>query len=169
MTLTLLSLIIFMAYLAIIIAYFGIPDSLSESYYLLEGKFKNSGVLFTLLMFVMVFLIIAPMLDSTPDKFQALAFFAILGLGFVGAAPLFKREGTESKVHFIAAAVSALCGMIWIFVVFPTLFYVPIAVAVTVLTLAALTKTTTKAFLFWAEMVVFFSVYVVLLLQQIVV
>ena len=166
MTTIILSLIIFMAYLGVIIALFGIPDSLSKSYYLLEEKFKNSGVLFTFLMFVTVFLIIAPILDITPDNYQALAFFAIIGLGFVGAAPLFLRGGMETKVHFAGAAISAISGLAWIFIVTPQYWWYVLIVTGIMLGAMIITKTL-RCYLFWVEMVVFFSIYAVLVREGI--
>lgn len=172
MTTVLLAFIVFLAYLAAIFSLFGVPTSLSDTYYLLDRKMKDTGCLFTLLMFVMAFLIIMPLFDITPEEYKALAFFIVLGIAFVGAAPLFdKKDPTtpdvEPLVHYISAALSAVCGMGWVFIVNPELFYVPIIVSTLIIIASILTKSVVKGLLFWAEMIVFFSVYGVIILKLI--
>lgn len=54
---------IFIAYNAVMIGLFGIPSSLSNTYYLLNNKWPNSGWAFTAMMWVVCGLLIAPWIE----------------------------------------------------------------------------------------------------------
>lgn len=139
---------------------FGIPSSLSDSYYLLESKKRNLGALFTIMMFSMTFLIIAPMLQITPENWQFLAFLSVIGIGFVGAAPLFKSGGTESKVHTYAAAASAIFSLLWMFICYPelvgSLFN---SIIIVMIGIFISKRNVSYNYIFWIEMILFLSIY----------
>ncbi|MDR2130563.1 MAG: hypothetical protein LBP56_05270 [Odoribacteraceae bacterium] len=111
-TLLLSSTILFAAYIAAIACKFGVPASISDSYYLLEEKWKHAGLAFTLWCFLVGVTVMACMFDASAGKtYQFLGLFAGGGLGFVGAAPLFKSR--ERTVHVISAAACALAAILW--------------------------------------------------------
>lgn len=102
------SIIILFSYLAFVVAKFGIPKSISESYYLL-GKM---GWMFQITLFVTAFLIVPSLIDASSENTQFLAFLACAGLLFVGASPLFRRE-FDNKVHTCSAALCCGCLILW--------------------------------------------------------
>lgn len=158
----LLSLLILAGYLtAILLKYKVIPNSLSNTYYML-GKW---GFVFTLVMFVIAFLILPPMLEVTNIMFQFVAFFCPAAICFVGAAPNFKEE-MEGKVHTIAALISAISGLLW--VAFLTKFWWIILICIIICgILAYRTKTIETSKVWWLEMIAFGSVYLALILMLI--
>ena len=154
------SLINFTAYLLLMILMFGIPTSLSDTFYLLQAHKKWASVAFVLLMYSIAITLVAPIIDATPDGLQIFAFIPIVGIGFVGAAPLFK--GQDSLVHKVAALAAAIGSIFW--VLLTHIDYWPYLVFSAILfgTIMLLSKTI-KCYIFWAEMVVFYSMYAILI------
>ena len=99
---------------------FGIPDMVSDTYYQLQGTTgsevlggktkRNFGWVFSVVMVLVAFMMMVAILDL--DKgLQCLAFIGCGGLAFVGCAPNYL--GDDSKVHKIAAIVSAIGCVGW--------------------------------------------------------
>lgn len=124
MTLVIISFIIFAAYLAVVIKMFGLPASISETYYLLENRRKGTGWLFTAMCWGVVGTLLPAWLDMTPDSYQFTAFLAAAGLLFVGAAPQFKLSLT-GWVHYVSAALCCASAILWC--IFAGYWFVPLA------------------------------------------
>lgn len=95
----------------IIIKYKKVPDSLSETAYILGG---NKRYLFTLYCTIISFCIL-PALLSITSTLQFIPFIFCGGLLFAGCSPLFK-EGLDKKVHYISAFIAFaayICYMIF--------------------------------------------------------
>ena len=146
------SLIILFSYLAFVVAKFGIPQSISESYYLL-GKM---GWVFQITLFVTAFLVIPSLIDASTENTQFLAFLACAGLLFVGAAPLFKQE-FDNKVHFTSAALC--CGSLVLWQVFNSSWVIP-AVCFCFVCYPMLKD---KKYVWWLEIATIVSAYVSLI------
>lgn len=110
-TLVIISLVIFLAYLAGMYKYFGIPYSISDTYYKLEKRKKGLGWLFTAMCWGVSGTLLPALLDLTPESYQFTAFLSCAGLMFVGAAPQFKLSLTGA-VHYGAAAVCVIFSQI---------------------------------------------------------
>lgn len=158
MTLTTISIIIattiFVAYNAVAIAFFGIPESLSMTYYLYKEK-CNKGWLFCLMMYAVVALMMPAWITmSEGSNFQFLAFLAPAAIAFVGTAPAFLSSDIENKVHSIAALIAAACSLLWVILVTP--YWWTILVFLGLVALGAfLTKTYKISYVYWLEMVAF--------------
>lgn len=113
MTLIVVSLVIFLVYVAGTCLYFGVPASISDTYYKLERRRKRLGWLFTAMCWLVGGLLLPALLDITPESYQFTAFLAFAGLIFVGAAPQFKLSLTGA-VHYGAAAVCVVFSQIWV-------------------------------------------------------
>lgn len=146
------SLIIMLSYLGMVLIRFGIPKSISESYYLL-GKM---GWLFQVTLFSVAFLVVPTLIDRSSENTQFLAFLACMGLAFVGAAPLFKRK-LEGKVHYISAAMC--CGGLVLWQVFNASWVVPLICFVAVLP----PKLFDGKRMWWLEIATIVSAYVSLI------
>lgn len=123
MTLTTISIIaataIYIAYNAICLALFSIPESLSNTYYLWREK-NGKGWLFCLMMYAVVALMMPAWITlSEGSNFQFLAFLAPASIAFVGTAPKFKDGDLENKVHTISAIIAAACSLLWVALVTP--------------------------------------------------
>lgn len=112
-SLIIISLVIFLAYLFMTYAWFGIPYSISETYYKLENRKKGAGILFSLMCVSVGGLLMPALLDMTPGSYQFTVFLACAGLIFVGAAPQFKLPLTNT-VHYGSAAVCCVFSQLWI-------------------------------------------------------
>ena len=158
MTLTTISIIIattvFVAYNAVSLALFGIPESLSMTYYLYKEK-CNKGWLFCLMMYAVVALMMPAWITmSEGSNFQFLAFLAPAAIAFVGTAPAFLSSDIENKVHSIAALIAAACSLLWVILVTP--YWWTILVFLGLVALGAfLTKTYKTSYVYWLEMVAF--------------
>lgn len=113
MTLIIISLAIFLAYVAGTCLYFGVPASISDTYYKLERRHKGLGWLFTAMCWLVGGLLLPALLDLTPESYQFTAFLACAGLLFVGAAPQFKLSLTGA-VHYGSAVVCVVFSQIWV-------------------------------------------------------
>ena len=96
-------------------------------------------------------LMMLPMLDYTPDRWQFLAFFACAALLFVATAPSY-LEKFEGRVHSISAILCAACAIAWAAVVVPVAL-----VGCVLLIVAAFDK---KHRLLWLELSAFATAYI---------
>lgn len=142
MILTLTSLFILFSYILFCVKKFGVPPSLSETYYLLDKNW-----LFTSVLAVSDILLLIGWLNIS-DSF--LAFLCAVCILFVAVAPMFK--GIQKNIHTISAILGGLFGIIFCFIscwIIPVIF---------ILIAAVLTIKTRKP-IFWFEMAAFASVY----------
>lgn len=112
MCLVIIALVVFLAYLVGIVCVFGVPASISDTYYLLEKKHKGLGWLFTAMCWLVGGLLLPALLDMTLDSYQFSVFLSCAGLLFVGAAPQFKLQLTGT-VHYSSAGVCVVFSQLW--------------------------------------------------------
>ena len=112
MILIIISVIVTLVYnLYIILKYKKIPESLSETSYLLGG---NKRFIFTGYCVITSFLLIPILLELITAPFQIIPFIFCGGFLFAGCSPLF-REGLDKPIHYIfsgLAFVAYICYMI---------------------------------------------------------
>lgn len=170
MTLTTISIIvatcIYVAYNAISLALFGIPESLSNTYYLYKEK-SNKGWLFPLMMYAVVALMMPAWITlSEGSDFQFLAFLAPSAIAFVGTAPAFKSDDLENVVHSTAAIVAAICSLAWVAVITP--YWYMILVWLGFIALASILTSSYKTCLvYWLEQVAFGATFTSAILYSI--
>ena len=170
MTLTTISIIvatcIYVAYNAISLALFGIPESLSNTYYLWKER-SNKGWLFPLMMYAVVALMMPAWITmSEGSDFQFLAFLAPAAIAFVGTAPAFKSDDLENVVHTTAAIVAAICSLAWVAVITP--YWWMILVWFGFIALAAILTSSYKICLvYWLEQVAFGATFTSAILYSI--
>ena len=162
MTLITISIIaatsIYIAYNAICLALFSIPESLSNTYYLWREK-NGKGWLFCLMMYLVVALMMPAWISlSEGSNFQFLAFFAPASIAFVGTAPRFKSGGLENKVHMTSAYIAAACSLAWVALVTP--YWVAILIYVVFEGAKAFfSKTYKTCLVYWLEQIAFLSTF----------
>ena len=84
-----------------------IPESISQTVFLLPRK---GQWVFTLVMWLVGFLLIPVLMEKVSEQTQFIAFFMIAGILFVGAAPLVLKE--KNTVHYVFAAVSGIASQL---------------------------------------------------------
>lgn len=146
------SMVIIFGYLAFVVAKFGIPKSISDTYYLL-GK---QGWLFQLALAATAFCVVPSLIDASTENTKFLAFLGCAGLAFVSAAPLFKME-LEGKVHYVSAAICCVGLVLW--QVFNACWVVPIVCFLAVL----IPMVKDKKYMWWLEIATIVSTYVSLI------
>lgn len=104
--------VLFWGYVLICLSIFGIPSSLSNTFYLIKeksgGKFKP--YFFTLILWATAFLLMGPWIERVNHQnLECLPFLGCAALCFVGAAPHFK-EKSEKLIHSYSAAMSAVAA-----------------------------------------------------------
>lgn len=171
--LTLVALALFVVYIAVAIHFFGIPESLSNTYYLYEAKHKGLGWIFTGFMWVLALLLLPSWIGTSVNMgawmsyFTFLSFFSAAAIAFVGTAPKF-HEDAEGKVHVIAASLCAATAILWDFVICWHIWYVFFIALVPVVVAAFWTKTFKACKTFWLEMMAFVPTFVVLITEEII-
>lgn len=105
--LTITSLVILMSYTVAVCIKFGIPTTLSESYYFIYKKY-----LFTLVLWLSGFLLLPPIMEMTGGDTQIIPFLSIIGIMIVGAAPKYKEQ--ERTLHIIGATMAGFFSQLWI-------------------------------------------------------
>ena len=154
-----IAFIMYLVYNGIAIKLFGIPESLSDTYYLYKEKKDWMRIFFPLMMFSMVGLLMPAWLEiSAGSMLQFLAFLAAASIAFVGAAPTFKNGGMDYKVHSISAYCAAVFSILWVVLV-SKLWIMPIIWFVFITLLAILTKSTKTSTIYWLETVAFMSTF----------
>ena len=154
-----IAFIIYLIYNGIAIKLFGIPESLSDTYYLYKEKKDWMRIFFPLMMFSMVGLLMPAWLEiSTGSMLQFLAFLAAASIAFVGAAPTFKNGGMDYKVHSISSYCAAVFSILWVVLV-SKLWIMPIIWFVFITLLAILTKTVKTSSIYWLETIAFMSTF----------
>jgi hypothetical protein len=155
----LIALVIYVIYNIVSLKMFGVPSSLSETFYLFKEKKEWMKYLFPIMMVsLVVFLMPAWLEISAGSVLQFLAFLAAASIAFVGAAPTFKNGGMDYRVHSISAYCAALFSILWVILV-SKLWIMPIIWLVLITLLAILTKSVKTSTIYWLETVAFMSTF----------
>jgi hypothetical protein len=151
--------IIYAIYNAIALSLFGVPKSLSMTYYLFMEKKKWLSVWFPVMMLSMVVLLIPSWLEISDGSYlQFMAFLAAGGIMFTGSAPAFKSSDLENKVHTGSAAFAAIFALLW--VIFVSQFWQFIVVWFIFCAFASVwTNTYKTSYIYWLETVAFLSTF----------
>ncbi len=146
-----LSCAIMTLYLTAYMLNVGLPSSISETYYNTEAKW-----LFPACTATAGALALVPLLNVTPDNCRFVAFFIIVSILFVAAAPAF-REGLTDKVHCGAALTLGLSVLAWLMLTSGVPY-----MAITATLIGLLTDR--RHFLFWLETGLLYNLYTSLIL-----
>lgn len=171
--LTLMSMIVFVIYNAYILSKFGVPHSLSNTFYLLNGIKKGLGYLFTIMMFTLSICLmpgwieITESISSWSHHLTPLSFFAAALIGFVGASPAFKDSDLESKVHTISACAAAAFAILWCSIVCYNIAWIILPASAIVILIASLaTRTLKSCITYWLEMIAILATFITIIVEQ---
>lgn len=164
LVLALVSLAIFVVYNAILIKMYGVPSSLSQTFYALQ-EHGHWGGWFTIMMWTMSFTLLIPWIivgnNITPwSRYLGfLPFLTCAALVFVSTAANYRKEWGSHEVHMWCAKGAAVFALLWIFIVCYKVCYIVPAWVLLIGGIAHLTKTAKSARDYWLEMVAFGSVF----------
>ena len=154
------AIFLFLIYNIVSLLIFGVPKSLSTTYYLYKDRLDILKVLFPTMITMLVMCLMPCWIQlSDGSRFQFLSFISPATLLFVGFAPAFKRSSLESRVHEVSAYLCAACAILWIILVTPY-WYVILIVLGIMTVLAIVTKTWKTSYIYWLEMVAFVSTFI---------
>lgn len=166
--LLLIAFIIYLIYNGVAIKLFGIPESLSNTFYLYKDKKDWLKVLFPIMMLsIVVFLLPSWLTISEGSNLQFLSFLAVGGILFTGAAPMFKNKGIESRVHTISAICAAVFSILWVVFVAKLLLLLIVWFLIVAL-LSISTGTYKKCLIYWLETVAFMSSFNAIIMHSII-
>ncbi len=157
-----LSFAAYLIYHIEVIAKFGIPKSVSETYYLWG---KPGQIVVTVWSWTVAIPLMIFGSDISPEYSVFAIFFCCSFLVAVFTAAQFK-EDVIKKFHFAFAGICAGLAFLWIFLTIPSMWWVIPVLAVPFLTLGFLIKGNTvegeykNSVTFWAEEVAFMSLYI---------
>lgn len=148
-----IGVVLFTAYVVTTSLLWGIPASLSQTFYTLGQAPK--GYLFTATLWATVFLIAPLWLSVSEDVMAFSAFLACGGLLLVGAAPMFK--GKDAHWHEAFAIICAVFALLW--QVLNGQYWETATLAFIAIAIAVKTKTFKLCRTFWLEMIAFYSTF----------
>ena len=152
---TFAAFLVYLFYNSAALSLFGVPESLSNTFYLFKERKYWQRLLFPIMMLFMAFTLMPAWLEmSEGSNFQFLAFLAAGGIMFTGAAPAFKDDKLENKVH----TGTAICSLLWIILV-AKLWYFIILWFIIISFCAVFTNSYKNAYVYWLETVAFISTY----------
>jgi hypothetical protein len=156
LTILSISVLLFALYIITIIALFGVPASISDSFYLLKGKKKGTEYFFTMWCYAVAITMMVIIFSKSEGKwFQFFGLFAGGGLGFVGTATMFKSS--EKVIHYVSAALCAVSSILWI------IFSGYWLITIVIFGLSAIIITSQyKKSMFFLEIACFISMYLTL-------
>ena len=144
MVLSIIILLITLLYnIYIIIKYKKIPESLSETSYLLGG---NKRYLFTWYCVIISFCLL-PVLLETTVTLQFLPFLFCGGLLFAGCSPLFK-EGLDKPIHYIFSILAFIAYIFYMIFCMGWIWLIGYLMA-----LSVLCAIKWKSYIYWAEII----------------
>ena len=157
--LVLAAFILYISYNFVALSLFGIPKSLSQTFYDFKDRKPWLRILFPIMMVAVGFLLIPAWVEiSEGSDFMFLAFFAAAGIVFTGSAPAFKESKLEDNVHTGSAVFAAALALLWIILV-AKLWWIIIAWGVIFLLIALITKTLKSGLIYWLETITFISTF----------
>lgn len=101
-----ISLVILFTYVIWTSVTYGVPDSISQSYYNLKWN-----PLFTIVIWTTTALIVPALMEST-EPTQIVPFLGIFGLLLVGAAP--RVRDYDRTIHVIGACMAGIFSQLWV-------------------------------------------------------
>lgn len=162
--LVLLAFAFYLYYNFAALSLFGVPPSLSQTYYLFKERKNWQGILFPIMMIGMAFLLLPAWLEiSAASPLMFMAFFAAGGIMFTGAAPSFNSSQLEKNVHTYSALFAATFALLWIIFV-AKLWWLILVSTLFVLAIALLTGTLKSGIVYWLETIAFMSTFTAILI-----
>lgn len=163
---------IFIAYNIVMLCLFGVPSSLSNTFYLLQQRFgKNAGWFFTIMLYIVCGLLIAPwisvteVISSWSHYLTVLPFAAVASLLFVGTAPNFRDGGLPHNVHMICAGLTAAFSIAWVAIVCWKVAYIIPVWLFLCGAIAHATKTAKSGRDWWLEMAAFGATFTTIIVE----
>lgn len=157
--LVLFAFALYLCYNFLVLSLFGVPHSLSETYYLFQKRSYWQRTFFPIMMIgIGIFLLPAWLEISALSPFMFTAFLASGGIIFTGMVPAFNNSKMEDRVHTISAFLGAIFALIWVVLV-AKLWWFIFVWAIFIVLLAILTNTWKSSYTYWIETIAILSTF----------
>ena len=164
---TIIAAAIFLLYNTISVRLFGIPTSLSETFYLYKGKKDWMRILFPWMMVSMAMLLMPSWLTiSEGSPWQFTSFLAAASIIFVGSAPSFRDDDLTCTVHTVSAIIAAVMSIAWVCLV-SQLWYIVLAWFVIIIAIGYSSRTLNRCKTYWLELTAFMATFSSILIYEI--
>ena len=161
--LILIAIFIYSLYNCIVLNQFGIPKSLSMTFYLFKEKKDWLKIWFPIMMISLAFLLMPAWIEiSEGSTFQFLAFLAPSAIIFTGTSSAFKSSQLENVVHMTGAICAAITSLLWVVLV-THLWTMILFWFFIIVTIMFITKTIKTSYVYWLETVAFLSTFTAIL------
>lgn len=174
LTPTLIATLVFILYNVIVLFKFGVPSSLSETYYLFNKIKKGCGIIFTVMMFIIAiclmpgWIAITENITTWSNNFVFLPFITAASFAFIGAAPAFKDNELDYKVHIGSTCIAAVSATIWCCAICYHIAWIILPLWLTILwSIAFITKTYKTSSIYWWEMAAIASTLTTIIIESI--
>lgn len=154
-----LSFLLILTYIIIYVTKYGIPHSLSQTYYGITHK-----LLFSITIIISSLLIFPTMLEKTSENLQFLVFLTLCGIIFVGFTPNFKDSKMIDNIHMISAGTSLITSQILILLTKPLLLLFWIFIIIYISQQKEIKNIFENSnIIFWSEIIMMLIIYTYLL------
>jgi hypothetical protein len=138
---------------------FGIPWSLSQTFYLFKEKKPCYRFFFPFMMISISFLLIPSWLEiSEYSNWQFLSFLAPIGILFTGFVPTFNQSKMENIVHTCSAILGAIFALLWVILVAKSWFLIAFWLII-IFIISLITKTIKTGYVYWIENIAFMATF----------
>lgn len=145
------AIFLFLIYNVLSLLLFGVPKSMSSTYYLFKDRMETLKVLFPGSVLAMVVFLTPAMVQITSNSpLIILSILYGMSLGFVGIVPFLRDKDENSKLHRIISGIAILFSFLWIIFVTPY-WYIILICLVLFLIISIITKTFKKGWWYWFE------------------
>jgi len=164
---------LFVVYNVVMLKLFGIPYSLSGTYYLLNNKKDGAGIWFSVMIISVFLLLLFPWvyvsgeINQLGNYLSVLPFISCAGVIFVGIAPNIQTSERIEKIHVISALVGAVAALLWVCIVCWKIMYVLPVWILLLGGIAHLTKTAKTCRDYWLEMCIFLPTFIAIITELI--
>lgn len=157
-----MSVLIFWGYALWYLIKWGVPYSWSITFYELKEKYKkNTGYVLSLVLFGTLF----PMLPLVMDK-HPLMFPALAAIGFIAAAPAYRKSKMELTVHMVGSIASVTIALLAF--AFSYKLYIPAAIMAAAIILMYTKVLKIKNYITLIESMVIAAGHIIILLKDII-
>lgn len=150
---------LYLCYNFVVLCLFGIPNSLSQTFYEFKNRKSWQRIFFPIMMIGVGLLLLPAWLEiSEGSDFMFTSFFAAGGIIFTGSAPAFNSSELEERVHTGSAIFAAVSALLWIILVAKLWWHI-IVWGLIILLVAFITKTWKTGLVYWLETITFISTF----------
>lgn len=157
---------IFVTYVMAALCMFGVPTSLSATYYLFNYVKDGLGNIFSIMMSIVgvgmlpAWIAVSDAAAPWSSNLTFLAFICCASILFVGFAPQFADNPLTGNVHIISAVIALACSLAWSLTVMASISIYIVAISFLCWAAACMSKTGRDDKVFWIEMSMFVTTYV---------